>query len=173
MKSSIERQRYVIVTPARNEEGFIANTIQAVISQTLKPLRWIIVNDGSTDRTQEIVELYLGRFDFITLVNLKRDGDRNFGSKAIAFSCGVSELKNLDYDFIGNLDADISLEPDYYQSIIDFFEKDPKLGIAGGIVYTRVGSRYSTSDRTTDSVGGAVQLFRRPCLEAIGGYLLL
>jgi glycosyltransferase involved in cell wall biosynthesis len=173
VRNSIENRKYVIITPARNEEDFIARTITAVISQTLRPLRWLIVNDGSTDGTRKIVESYLKRYDFIKLVNLERDGDRNFGGKVIAFSRGVLELQNLDYEFIGNLDADISVPPDYYRSIIKYFDADPKLGIAGGIVYTKVGKRFSTSDKTLDSVGGAVQLFRKRCFEAVGGYMLL
>ncbi len=173
MENSVASGKYVIITPARNEDQFIAKTISSVILQTIRPLRWVIVNDGSTDGTKKIVESYLDKFKFIKLINLERDGDRNFGGKAIAFSRGVAELQSLDYDFIGNLDADISMAPDYYQSIIKYFDADSRLGIAGGIVYTKTGKRFSTSDETIDSVGGAVQLFRRPCFEAVGGYMLL
>jgi glycosyltransferase involved in cell wall biosynthesis len=173
VNSSAESKKYVIITPARNEEILIADTIQAVISQTLRPLRWVIVNDGSTDKTGQIIESYIKKYDFIRLVNLERDGDRNFGRKAVAFSHGLVTLQNLDYEYIGNLDADISIAPDYYNNIIQYFNTDAKLGIVGGIVYTKIGKRLVTCDETLDSVAGAVQLFRRSCFEAIGGYLPL
>jgi biofilm PGA synthesis N-glycosyltransferase PgaC len=173
VNSSAENKKYVIITPARNEEAFIADTIQSVISQALRPLRWVIVNDGSTDKTREIVEPYVKNYDFIRLVNLERDGDRDFGRKAVAFSHGLATLQNLDYEFIGNLDADITIAPDYYHNIIKYFATDPKLGVVGGIVYTKVGQRFFTYDETLDSVAGAVQLFRRSCFEAVGGYIPL
>jgi len=173
VNSSIESKRYVVITPARNEEAFIADTIQAVISQTLRPLKWIIVNDGSTDKTREIVESYVKRYNFIKLLNLERGGDRDFGRKAVAFSHGLANLQNLDYEFIGNLDADITMAPDYYHNVIKYFTTDPQLGVVGGIVYTKIGERFFTYDETLDSVAGAVQLFRKACFEAVGGYIPL
>lgn len=173
MNTSVESKKYVIITPARNEEFFITDTIQAVISQTLKPLMWVIVNDGSTDKTSEIVETYAKKYDFIRLLNLERDGDRDFSRKAIAFSHGLATVQKLDYEYIGNLDADISMAADYYHNIIQHFNNDLKLGVVGGIVYTKIGEKLLTYDETLDSVAGAVQLFRRSCFEAIGGYVPL
>lgn len=170
MRNFSNDAKYVIITPARNEQDFIIYAIESIISQTQRPFRWVIVNDGSTDETKEVVEPYLKKHEFIKLVNLERGGDRNFGRKAIAFSRGMVEIQNLDYGFIGNLDADISVEPSYYQTILQEFYADPKLGIGGGIVYTKIDNRFSTSDETPDSVGGAVQFFRRACFEEVGGY---
>lgn len=169
----MENAKYVVITPAHNEQDYIVYAIQSILSQTLKPLRWVIVNDGSTDRTKDIVESYLNKHEFIKLVNLERDGGRNFGRKATAFGRGVNELQDIDYDYIGNLDADILLEPDYFRNIIKKFDAEPTLGIGGGIVYTKVGNKFITSDKTLDSVGGAVQLFRKQCFEAAGGYIPL
>lgn len=173
MKVSTATLSYVLITPARNEERFISQTIDSVAAQTIKPLRWVIVNDGSTDRTKEIVQSRARAHEFITLVNLERVGQRDFARKAHAFAKGLSVIGDLDYRFIGNLDADISLQPDYYGAILGKFAEDPALGIAGGIVYTKIGERFLTSDATTHSVGGAVQLFRRDCFQAIGGYMPL
>ena len=171
MKTNIQNvSNYVIITPARNEEAFIGKTINAVVSQTLKPLRWVIVNDGSTDKTKAIVESFLPAHDFIHLINIDRGGKTNFGAKAIAFRHGVDSVQALDYQFIGNLDADIFLKPDYYENVLSKFHEDPKLGIGGGIVYTTIGNKFCTSDETLDSVGGAVQLFRKACFEVVGGY---
>ena len=171
--SVMNNSRYVIITPAHNEQDYIIYAIQSILCQTIKPIQWIIVNDGSTDKTKEIIESHIVKYDFMKLINLKRDGGHNFGNKAIAFMKGYAEICNIDYDYIGNLDADIMLDPDYYKMIIEKYNEDIGLGIAGGIVYTKIGNGYFTSDKTADSVGGAVQLFRRPCFDAVGGYVPL
>ncbi len=160
---------YVIITPAHNEEKFIEKTILSMIDQKLRPKKWLIVNDGSTDRTRAVVEKYLCQNKFIELLNVERGKERSFGNKARAFNLGVQHLKGVDYEFIGNLDADIFLEEDYYANILQLFAEDRKLGLCGGIIYTTVGSTFMTSDQTLDSVAGAVQLFRRACFMDIGG----
>lgn len=164
---------YVLITPAHNEQNYITYAIRSVLSQTIKPIKWIIVNDGSNDKTKEIVESYSKEHVFIKLINIIRNGERNFGNKAIAFNKGYNEILDIDYEYIGNLDADILLDPDYYKNIIYNIEKDSIIGIGGGIVYTKVGNKFCTVDKTLDSVAGAVQLFRRECFEAVGGYVPL
>lgn len=164
---------YVLVTPAKNEEEFIENTIQSVASQTLLPRKWIIVDDASTDRTAEIVRKYLPSYGFINLLKLQALSERSFVKKVAAFNAGLMFLKDTEYSFIGNLDGDISLAPNYYENIIGEFQKDPQLGIAGGIVYTAAGQKFVTDDSAPDSVAGAVQLFRKGCFEHVGGYLPL
>jgi biofilm PGA synthesis N-glycosyltransferase PgaC len=161
--------KYVVITPAHNEEKFIEKTISSMIAQRVRPSKWVIVNDGSTDRTKEVVEKYLPQNAFIELLNVERGAERSFGNKARAFNRGVEQVRGLDYEFIGNLDADMSLEPDYYANILQIFAAEPKLGVCGGIIYTTVGDRFVTADRTLDSVAGAVQLFRRECFADIGG----
>ena len=161
---------YVIITPAHNEEAFIEQTIHSMIQQTVRPFKWIIVNDASTDGTANIAEKYTREHPFIKLVNRNREAGRDFGKKVHAFNRGLEELRNLSYDFIGNLDADITFEPHYFENILREFEADSKLGIGGGIVYTRFTNSFVTYDNTIDSVGGKVQLFRRECFEVIGGY---
>ena len=163
---------FVIITPAHNEEDFITKTIDSMISQTLRPMRWVIVNDGSVDRTRAVVERFL-KYDFIRLINIERSDGRHFGKKVHAFRRGLLDLEGIPYDYIGNLDADISFERDYFESILREFERDHTLGLAGGIVYTRMGETFVTQDQTLDSVGGAVQLFRRSCFEQVGGYIPL
>jgi len=163
--------KYVVITPAHNEEKFIEKTISSMIAQKVRPLKWVIVNDGSTDRTREVIERYLSRNGFIELLNVERDTERSFGNKAKAFNLGVQHLNGVDYEFIGNLDADIILEPDYFSNILQILAMDWKLGICGGIIYTTVGNTFVTTDRTLESVAGAVQLFRRKCFIDIGeGY---
>jgi poly-beta-1,6-N-acetyl-D-glucosamine synthase len=164
---------YAIVTPAHNEEAFIERTIQSVIVQTVLPLKWVVVDDGSTDRTADIVESYSSRHPFISLVKVRREVGRDFGKKVNAFNRGLVETENIPYYFVGNLDADISLGRDYFENILREFEKDSRLGIAGGMVYSRIGDEFVSQEVAPDSVAGAVQLFRRECFEQIGGYTAL
>ena len=164
---------YVVVTPARNEAQFIGKTLQSMVQQSVRPLRWVIVDDASTDHTTAIVTGYAARHDFIRLVRMEREARRDFAKKVSAFNRGVVELHDLDYDFIGNVDADMSFGPDYFARILASFHETPRLGIAGGMVYTRFTDAFRTYDYTPDSVGGKVQLFRRECFDEIGGYLSL
>jgi poly-beta-1,6-N-acetyl-D-glucosamine synthase len=164
------KSNYVLITPARNEAKFIANTIKSVEDQIFRPLCWVIVDDGSSDKTMHIVRLLIEKLNFIKLIGLKRKGEMSFVGKAIAFACGLKEIANLEYKFIGNLDADISLQSNYFNDLIAKMESDSKIGIGGGIVYTKIGEKYVTFDTTIDSVGGAVQMFRKECFEEVGGY---
>ena len=131
------------------------------------------MSDGSTDSTGRIVERYRANHRFIELINLKRLGGRHFGNKVNAFNLGLTQVKHLEYEYIGNLDADISVGPDYYEKILHEFVRDPTLGLAGGMVSSRIGDSFVSQDVALDSVAGAVQLFRRACFEQIGGYLAL
>ena len=169
----MDTQNYVIITPARNEEAYIEKTIQSVISQTILPRKWVIVSDGSTDRTDEIVNQYVKDFTFIELLRAGGDQDHNFGSKVNAFNAGYETLGDVQYDYIGNLDADVSFDKNYFERIIEKFEKNNNLGIGGGIILELVNGKYITQNISLNSVAGAVQLFRRTSFEAIDGYLPL
>lgn len=161
---------YVLITPAKNEAAFIGKALDSIVGQTVRPAQWIIVDDGSTDNTSGIVGEYARAYPFITVWRVPAKGSRNFSSKAAAFNAGLKLVRVPDYSFIGNLDADISLEPSYYESVLNAFEKNPRLGISGGKVCNCFQPLCFCGDQTMDSVGGAVQLFRRECFEQIGGY---
>lgn len=161
---------YVLITPARNEEAYIEKTIQSVVAQTKRPLKWVIVSDGSTDQTDAIVERYAKNHDFILLKRNQGDKERNFGSKVKAFNFGYESLKNLDYEFVGNLDADVSFSPMYYEGILSKFEANERLGLGGGLRYDLYKGQFFKTNTAKNSVGGSVQLFRRECFESIGGY---
>src|SRR5215469_11683307 len=122
---------YVLVTPARNEGIFIEGTIKSVVSQIALPLRWVIVSDGSTDQTDEIVKFYVKKYAWIELVRMAEHRDRHFAAKANCFNVGYARIKHLDFDLIANLDADITFEPDYFQFLINKFVEMPDLGVAG------------------------------------------
>lgn len=161
---------YVLISPVRNEEIFIEKTILSVVNQTQKPLRWVIVSDASTDRTDEIVKDYANHYSFIVFVRKEKKEERNFASKVYAIQEGYKHLEKLSYDFIGNLDGDVSFDENYYQTIIERMNLEPRLGIAGGHVYDLVGEIFVPEKTSFNSVAGAIQFFRRECYEDIGGY---
>ncbi|SRR5579875_482003 len=161
---------YVLITPCRNEEAFIQTTIESMIRQTVLPIKWVIVDDGSTDRTAAIVDSYAKRYPWIQLVRRPQRKDRNFAGKVYAFNEGFNFVRDLTFDLIGNLDADISFGADHFEFLINQFAKDQGLGVAG-TAYTQ-----PDWDSTRDSfegqasVHGACQLFRYQCFLDIGGY---
>ena len=165
-----QRLDYVLITPARNEEAFIEKTILSVISQTTLPIKWIIVSDGSTDRTDSIVSEYVSQYPFIQLIRLDSDPNRNFSSKIKAFNAGYANLKSLQYDLIGNLDADVSFEPRYYEIMLEIFQDNPRLGLAGGEISEFYDGKEHAYNSSAWHISGAIQLFRRKAFEDIGGY---
>ena len=161
---------YVLITPARNEEDFIEMTIRSMITQTNLPLKWVIVSDGSTDATDNIVKKYLPAFPWIELVRTPERKERHFAGKVMAFNSGYERVKDLNYDIIGNLDADLSFEKDYFEFLLSNFAENPKLGVAG-TPFVEDGKHYDFRFASTDHVSGACQLFRKDCFEQIGGYI--
>jgi len=162
---------YVLITPARNEEQFIEKTIQSMTSQTTLPIKWVIVNDGSTDATADIVARYLEQNDWIELVNLPTHRDRSFAAKVHAFNAGLEGVKNLEYEVIGNLDSDLSFDADYCEFLLTKFKEDARLGVAGTIFREEGYSSATDSFEGRQHVAGGCQLFRRKCFEEIGGYI--
>lgn len=161
---------YVLLTAARNEEAFIEKTLQSVVAQTVRPLKWIIISDGSTDGTDDLVLRYAHDHSFIELVRAGQDAERNFGSKAKAVMAGYGRLADLSFDFVGNLDADVSFDPDYFENILARFTDRPRLGLAGGVRQDFCNGRFIPIHCDRNSVGGPFQLFRRECFEQIDGY---
>lgn len=162
---------YVLITPARNEEACIEKTIQSVVAQTKQPLRWVIVDDGSTDHTGAIVTSYTGQYPWIRLVQRPRHVDRSFAAKVQAFHAGYQSLDDIDYDVIGNLDADISFDPDYLEFLMENFAADANLGVAGTTFLENGYDSARDSFEGQNHVAGGCQLFRRQCFEGIGGYI--
>jgi glycosyltransferase involved in cell wall biosynthesis len=162
---------YLLITPARNEEAFIEKTIRSVITQTVIPQRWVIVNDGSTDGTARIARRYAALHDWIEVVDMPEHRDRSFAAKVHCFNAGYASLKALDHEVVGNLDADISFESDHLEFLLQRFAEDPKLGVAGTIFKEEGYSSETDSFEGESHVSGQCQLFRRQCFEDIGGYV--
>ncbi|MGH9428541.1 MAG: glycosyltransferase [Terriglobia bacterium] len=161
---------YVLITAARNEENFIEETIRSVIDQTLLPRKWVIVSDGSTDRTDEIIGKFLSEHPWIEFLRMPERNDRNFAAKVQCFNSGYQKIQGEHYDIIGNLDADITVERDYLQFLVGKFAEDPKLGVAG-TPFVQGTVSYDYRFASAKHVSGACQLFRRQCFEEIGGYM--
>ncbi len=161
---------YVLITPARNEEAFIEKTIESMVRQTVLPAKWIIVNDGSTDATASIVSRYLEKYGWLELVNLPERKDHNFAAKVYAFNAGQERLQSVEYELIGNLDADVSLDKDHFEFLLGKLKDDPRLGVAGTIFREENYSSETDSFEGENHVPGQCQLFRRQCFEEIGGY---
>jgi len=164
--------RYAIVTAAKNEAAFIEKTLQTVIQQTVLPQKWIIVSDGSTDGTDDIVSQYADQFKFIELLR-RESGKHQFGSKMKAVNAAVEHLGGSGYEYLGILDADIQLPADYYEVLLGHFCGDSELGILGGTRKDLHGEIFVPIRFNELSIGGAYQFFRRSCYEDIGGYLCL
>jgi glycosyltransferase involved in cell wall biosynthesis len=164
------KSNFVLITPARNEKKHIEKTIRSVISQTVLPVKWVIVSDGSTDGTDEIVKGYAKEIDWIELVRMPEHRNRHFAAKVQSFNAGYERVKDIEYDIIGNIDADISFGEDFFEYLLDQFNKMPELGV-GGTDYTE-GTFHSFKNSYISAVhvNGQCQLFRRECFEDIGGY---
>ncbi len=167
---SNKKLSYVLITPACNEEAYIEGTIQSVISQTVLPERWVIVSDGSTDRTDDIVKRYLANNPWMELIRMPEHRDRHFAAKVNSFNAGYEKVKDLQYDIIGNLDADLSFEKDYIEFLLEKFILYPELGVAGTPFIEDSSEQYDYNFTNIEHVSGACQLFRRECFEEIGGY---
>ena len=165
-----QQYSYVLITPARNEAAYIENTILSVISQTVLPIKWVIVSDGSTDATDKIVISYASSNSWIELVRMPEHRDRQFAAKVHCFNAGYDKLQGLKYDVIGNLDADITFEKDYFEFLLGKFHKNPELGVAGTPFVEGNEKTYDYRYTNIEHVSGACQLFRHQCYEEIGGY---
>ena len=169
MRSDLTNYSYIIITPARNEEAAIEETLKSVVSQTCLPKKWVIVDDGSTDRTEQIVNGYVEKYDFIQLLRNHDNGKRNFGSKVNAFNAGYELAKKSDHEFVVSLDADISFGEDYFEFILNRFDEIPGLGVAG-TPFQEGSFSYDYNFTNIEHVSGACQVFKRECFEDIGGY---
>jgi glycosyltransferase involved in cell wall biosynthesis len=172
MNNGTNNLSYVLISPSRNEARFIEETIKSVVSQTVLPLKWVIVNDGSTDETADIVAKYAARYSWIELINRPVRKERNFAAKVEAVNLGLERVKQLPYEIIANLDTDVTLDPDHFSFLLSKFSQDNRLGVAG-TVFREPDGYYSGTDSFEGQfyVSGQCQVFRRQCFEEIGGYV--
>ncbi len=163
---------FVLVTAIKNEASTIAVTIDSVVHQSVLPKEWVIVNDGSTDTTGHIIATAAATYPWISIVSLPRRMEHCFARKVTAIKAGLRSLTCNQYEFIGILDGDIQLPPDYFEMVVNAFANNRRLGIAGGLVLDQ-GEKVSRSSVNCLNVSGAVQFFRRSCYETIGGLIAI
>jgi glycosyltransferase involved in cell wall biosynthesis len=162
---------YVVITPARNEAQFIELTLKSLVAQTVKPIAWVIVSDGSTDGTDEIVKKYVADFPWIELLRMPERRERHFAGKVHAFNAGYDRIKGLDFDVVVSLDADISFDGDYFSFLLQKLSEDSELGLVGTPFKEEDTPVYDYRYVSIEHVSGACQVFRRQCFEDIGGYV--
>ena len=164
--------QYIVITPARDEEAFLEKTIQSVASQTILPKQWIIVDDGSKDKTGEIIDRYAAIYPWITARHRPNRGYREAGGGVIAtFYDGYEQIQSAEWDFLVKLDADLSFSDDYFERCFAEFEKDPKLGIGGGGIYHEEDGELKLEHNPQFHVRGATKIYKRECWEGLGGLL--
>jgi poly-beta-1,6-N-acetyl-D-glucosamine synthase len=164
-----ELPTYILITPARNEAQLIEATMNAVVAQTVRPQKWIIVSDGSTDGTDEIVRRYVDANPWIELLRMPDRAERHFAGKVFAFRAGFERARSVAPEIIGNLDADVTFVPDHFQFLLNKAKEDPRLGVFGA-PFREGDFQYDYRFTNIENVWGGCQLFRRECYEDIGGY---
>jgi glycosyltransferase involved in cell wall biosynthesis len=162
--------RYVLVTPVRDEETYLPLTIESVVRQTIPPVEWVIVNDGSKDNTAKIIDEAAQRFSWIKGIHRKDRGYRKWGAGIIeAFYDGFHALTCTEWEFMCKLDGDLSFDSGYFEATFRKFAECPKLGIGGGVLYHVHNGRRTLERHPTFHVRGGVKIFRRACWDALGG----
>lgn len=161
--------RYCIITAVRDEEQFIANTIESVLSQTVRPVEWILVDDGSKDSTATFASKYARENSWIQFISREDRGYRSKGGGVEAFLEAYPLIRTHEWDYLVNLDGDMTFAPDYFEQCFEQFSKMPTLGIGGGTVYVKMGERWQPEQAPAFHVRGAAKIYRRECWEALGG----
>jgi biofilm PGA synthesis N-glycosyltransferase PgaC len=165
--------RYVVITPVRNEEAHLRFTIESMARQSVLPVEWVIVNDGSTDTTRDILEEAASRYPWMRAIHRPDRGFRQPGGGVVeTFNAGYATLACRDWDFIVKLDGDLTFELDYFEKCFAYFEREPRLGVGGGVVYNVMpdGARQFEQGGPSFHVRGATKIYRRACWKGIGGF---
>ena len=162
---------YILISAVRNEEQYIIQTIRSVIAQTIRPVKWIIVSDNSSDATLTIASSFTIEHPFIQAVPHSTRREHDFSSKVFALRQAIELLSKTNYDFIGVLDGDITLAENYYELLIRRFAENPKLGLAGGMLYDVCGGKEIDRKSSSWSVAGGIQFFKKQCFQDLGGFV--
>jgi poly-beta-1,6-N-acetyl-D-glucosamine synthase len=165
---------YLVISPTRDEANYLEKTIASMVAQSIRPELWVIVDDGSTDRTGEIADKAAAQYPWIKAVHRSNRGFRQAGSGVMdAFYAGLELVTGREWEFLVKLDADVSFDPTYFERCFEHFEAQPRLGIAGGTVCQQIGDRLEPESKVDPAfhVRGATKIYRRACWEQIGGLI--
>jgi len=167
--------RLLLITPARDEAPYLANTIRAVAAQTRRPDLWLVVDDGSTDDTPKILKSLAAKVPFMRVLQGPAQesdpgADRlTLAAEARAFNAALATVELAEFTHVGKLDADVELSPTYFEQLLERFEAEPELGVAGGVLLERSGKEWQPTKVPAHHVRGALKVYSRECFEAIGG----
>ena len=161
--------KYCVITSVRNEERFITGVIESVLNQTIRPSEWIIVDDGSSDSTAAVVARYAQEHPWIRFTRREDRGYRSTGGGVEGFLSALPLLRVQGWEFLVNLDGDVTFGPDYFERCFEQFRDLPALGIGGGTVYTKFGEHWQVEKAPSFHVRGATKIYRRECWEVLGG----
>jgi poly-beta-1,6-N-acetyl-D-glucosamine synthase len=166
-------RRYVLITACRDEGAFARRTLDSVVTQSVRPALWVIVDDGSSDATPTILAEYAARFDFIRVVRREDRGRRSVGPGVIeAFYAGYETIDPLDFDYLCKLDLDLDLPPRYFELLMRRMESEPRLGTCSGKPYYRdADGRLSREDCGDEVSIGQTKFYRVECFLQIGGFV--
>jgi poly-beta-1,6-N-acetyl-D-glucosamine synthase len=168
---SLPVNKYIVISPVRDEEAYLRFTVESMLAQTIRPREWIIVNDGSTDGTAAIIDEYAVQYPWIRAVHRINRGFRKAGGGVVeAFNDGLRAVSVDDWDFIVKMDGDLTFEPTYFEKCLERFQRDPRLGIGGGVICYIENGAKRFEDCPEFHVRGATKIYRRECWDAIGGF---
>ncbi len=163
---------YLLISPCRNEADFMVNTLDSVVNQSVTPAKWIIVDDGSTDATPEILQRYSNQYDFIQIVTRDNRGHRSVGPGVIeAFYAGLGVVDVNDYQFVCKLDLDLDLPAGYFQILMKRMNENPRIGTCSGKPYNQRGSSLVSEKRGDEMSVGMTKFYRTSCFQQIGGFV--
>jgi glycosyltransferase involved in cell wall biosynthesis len=166
------RARYVVVSPIKDEAPYVERTLASVSEQTVRPHLWVIVDDGSTDGTGEILEGCARLHPWVRLVRRDAGAPRQPGSRVIEnFQIGYELVQNESFDFVVKLDCDLEIPPDYFERLLRRFDEDPRLGIASGVYLERRGDEWIPLEMPHYHAAGAMKMVRIACYHDIGGFV--
>ena len=165
-------RRIVIVAPVRDEAEYLQGTIDSLVAQKLKPVEWLLVDDGSTDETYAIAERASREHPWIRVIKRQDLGVRAVGPGVVeAFYFGYDQIETKEYDYICKMDGDIEIGPEYFSTLVEYFEKDPQLGSASGKIFIEADGGLVEERASDEMVAGMVNFYRRECFEGIGGFV--
>ena len=163
---------YLLISPCRNEADFMVDTLESVVNQSVLPAKWIIVDDGSTDATPEILQKYSDQYDFIHIVTRENRGHRSVGPGVIeAFYAGLDIVDLNIYQFVCKLDLDLELPVGYFQLLMQRMNENPRIGTCSGKPYNRCDDRLVSEKRGDEMSVGMTKFYRVNCFQQIGGFV--
>jgi len=165
-------RRYVLISPCRNEADFMRQTLDSVAAQSIRPATWVIVDDGSTDDTPQILAQYAARYDWIRVVTRRDRGRRAIGPGVIdAFYAGYETIDPDDYDYVCKLDLDLRLPPRYFETLMTRMEANPRLATCSGKAYLEIDGKLVNERQGDEASIGASKFYRVSCFKALGGFV--